>query len=137
MDYKKEYGIPRYIEELFYRCVRDLLWRVVLEVCKRPAMEKRSDLEVLYRLYFVPIVIHAAETRTGNIRETRRVEDMGIKFIRNMISIKRLNSPTSSDTASKTQTTMSTQSRFNLLAIVYKQHNVFPYYSHDAHSCAK
>nr|CAD7404772.1 unnamed protein product [Timema cristinae] len=28
--------------ELFYRRVRDLLWRVVLEVCKRPAMESCS-----------------------------------------------------------------------------------------------
>nr|CAD7442273.1 unnamed protein product [Timema bartmani] len=51
--------------KLFYRCVRDLLWRreVPLE-CK----------EVLYWVYFVPIVTHAAEIWSLNIRKTRKVE---------------------------------------------------------------
>nr|CAD7262111.1 unnamed protein product [Timema shepardi] len=50
---------------LFYRCVRDLLGRREVPLkCK----------EVLYRKYFVPIITYAAETRTVNVRKTRKVE---------------------------------------------------------------
>nr|CAD7426325.1 unnamed protein product [Timema monikensis] len=54
---------------------------VVQVVCKRPDMEKRSALEVLYRACVVPIVTHAAETWTLNVRETRKGEAMGMKFV--------------------------------------------------------
>nr|CAD7448787.1 unnamed protein product [Timema bartmani] len=60
------------------KCVRDLLWRREVSLkCK----------EVLYRAYFVRIVTHAAETGTL----TRKVEAMGMKFVRNMLAVTRRN----------------------------------------------
>nr|CAD7399232.1 unnamed protein product [Timema cristinae] len=56
---------------LFNRCVRDLLWR----------------REVLYRVYFVLIVTHAAASWTLNVREIRKLEDMGMEFLRNILSV--------------------------------------------------
>nr|CAD7404784.1 unnamed protein product [Timema cristinae] len=41
--------------------------------------------------YFVPIVTYAAETWTGSVRKTRKVEDMGMKFVRNMLAVTRRN----------------------------------------------
>nr|CAD7202784.1 unnamed protein product [Timema douglasi] len=40
--------------------------------------------EVLYRVFFVPLVTYTAETWTLDVRETRKVEAMGVKFVRNM-----------------------------------------------------
>nr|CAD7575819.1 unnamed protein product [Timema californicum] len=49
--------------ELFYRCLRDLLWRREVPLkCK----------EVSYEVYFVPFVTHAAETWTVNGKKTTR-----------------------------------------------------------------
>nr|CAD7594583.1 unnamed protein product [Timema genevievae] len=42
-------------------------------VCKRPAVENRSALEVLYRVYSEPFVTHAAETWTMTVRLGERV----------------------------------------------------------------
>nr|CAD7267392.1 unnamed protein product [Timema shepardi] len=49
------------------------------KVCVRLAMDKKSALEV-YRAYFVAIVAYEAEALTKNVRETRKVEAMGMKF---------------------------------------------------------
>nr|CAD7573153.1 unnamed protein product [Timema californicum] len=53
---------------------------VRISVCTRPAMA-----------YFVPTVTHAAETWTLNVRETGKVEAMGIKFVRSLLAVKRRN----------------------------------------------
>nr|CAD7434633.1 unnamed protein product [Timema monikensis] len=58
---------------------------------QRPAVEKRSSLEVLYRAYFVAIVTCAAETWTVNIRETRKVEAMEMKLVRSLLAVTRRN----------------------------------------------
>ncbi|CAG2060041.1 unnamed protein product, partial [Timema podura] len=43
--------------------------------------------EVFYRVYFVSIVTYAAETWTLNVRETRKVEATGLKFVRRFLAV--------------------------------------------------
>nr|CAD7569966.1 unnamed protein product [Timema californicum] len=47
--------------------------------------------ERLYKVYFVPIVTSTAETWTENVRETRKVEVMRMKFVRSMLAVTRRN----------------------------------------------
>nr|CAD7409237.1 unnamed protein product [Timema poppensis] len=56
--------------------------RYSADVCERPAMEKRSVWK--YRAYFVLLGTHSAETWTLNVRETMKVEDIGMKFVRSI-----------------------------------------------------
>nr|CAD7441239.1 unnamed protein product [Timema bartmani] len=61
---------------------RDLLWRREVPVkCK----------EVLYKAYIVPSVTYAAKTWKGNIRKTKKMEAMGMKFVRSMLAVTRRN----------------------------------------------
>nr|CAD7410471.1 unnamed protein product [Timema poppensis] len=50
-----------------------------------------EEKEVLYGAYFVHIITYAAETLTLIVRETRKVEAMGMKFVRSMLAIMRKN----------------------------------------------
>nr|CAD7458880.1 unnamed protein product [Timema tahoe] len=45
--------------------------------------------EVLYRAYFIPIPTYGAEAWTLDKRETRKVEAMGMRFLRSMLAISR------------------------------------------------
>nr|CAD7195790.1 unnamed protein product [Timema douglasi] len=64
--------------DLFYRCVRDPLWR------REVPME---FTEVLYRVYFVPFVTYEPETWTVNVREARKVVAMGMKLERSILTV--------------------------------------------------
>ncbi|CAG2054508.1 unnamed protein product [Timema podura] len=55
------------------------------------AKEKRRVKEVSYWAYFVPLVPFAAETCTVNVRGTRKVEAMGMKFVRSKLAVTRRN----------------------------------------------
>nr|CAD7196274.1 unnamed protein product [Timema douglasi] len=53
--------------------------------CKQETSHRKKEVplkckEVPYRVYFLPIVVYAAETCTLNVRETRKGEAMGMKF---------------------------------------------------------
>ncbi|CAG2055891.1 unnamed protein product, partial [Timema podura] len=52
------------------------------EIFKHDMEEKNQSLDILYRAYFVSIVTYAAETWTLSLRKTRKVEVMGMKFVR-------------------------------------------------------
>nr|CAD7448484.1 unnamed protein product [Timema bartmani] len=64
--------------ELFYRCVRDLLWRVVLQVCKRPAMESsiggRAEYAWLFHQHF-PAHLTEADSEIEWAADTPVVRD--------------------------------------------------------------
>nr|CAD7452933.1 unnamed protein product [Timema tahoe] len=63
------------------------------------AAAKKLDLEAWFpgsgshlRAHFIHIVTYAAETWTLDKRETRKVEDMGMKFLRSMLALTRRDS---------------------------------------------
>ncbi|CAG2067777.1 unnamed protein product [Timema podura] len=59
-------------------------------------MEKRSEVhlkckEVIYGAHFLPIVTYAVETWTLNVSKASKVEAMGMKFVRSMLTVVRRN----------------------------------------------
>lgn len=66
--------------EAFLRSIRSLVWnRDVPQKCK----------EVLYRSYYIPILIYASETWTMKKRDISRIQASEMKFLRSRIGVTR------------------------------------------------